>query len=90
MTIYTISTRCPLQLLFLYRMVKYDPPMYEEGVPFPPFAQAIGWVLLCVVLCPVPLWFLYHAGRTYSQNRDKPLRQVDIAMIMGYGDTHVR
>ena len=75
--------RCPLQLLFLYRMAQYDPPSYEKGVPFPAFAQAIGWVLLCVVLCPVPLWFLYHAVKTYSQNSDKPLRQVDIAISCG-------
>ncbi|XP_076451544.1 sodium- and chloride-dependent neutral and basic amino acid transporter B(0+)-like isoform X2 [Babylonia areolata] len=59
--------------LFLYRMIKYQPPVYEEGVPFPLFAQSIGWVILAFVLCPVPLWFAFHLHRTFSSHPDKTL-----------------
>ncbi|KAL8571105.1 hypothetical protein ACOMHN_010566 [Nucella lapillus] len=59
--------------LFLYRMIKYVPPKYDNGEPYPQFAQTIGWVILAVVLSPVPLWFFFHLYRTFSRNSDKPL-----------------
>lgn len=43
----------------MYRMVKYKPPEISDGVPFPGFAQAIGWCLTVFVLMPIPITFLY-------------------------------
>ncbi|KAL4220998.1 hypothetical protein ACF0H5_019261 [Mactra antiquata] len=45
--------------LFIYRMIDYKPPQISEGVPFPQFAQGIGWALTCVVLLPIPVTFLF-------------------------------
>ncbi|XP_070206673.1 sodium- and chloride-dependent neutral and basic amino acid transporter B(0+)-like isoform X2 [Littorina saxatilis] len=57
-----------IAMLFLYRMIQYNPPTYDKDVPFPLFAQAIGWTLLCIVLCPVPLWAIFHAVRTFRKH----------------------
>ncbi|BFZ23381.1 hypothetical protein BsWGS_26420 [Bradybaena similaris] len=55
------SIACPIliALLFIYRMVNYNPPSYDNKMPYPDFAQAIGWVVLSIALCPVPLGFLW-------------------------------
>ncbi|KAK3599575.1 hypothetical protein CHS0354_035812 [Potamilus streckersoni] len=52
---------CPviIGLLFVYRMAQYNPPMINDNVPYPQFAQIIGWILATFVMCPVPLVFLY-------------------------------
>ncbi|KAK3092741.1 hypothetical protein FSP39_006776, partial [Pinctada imbricata] len=47
-----------ISLLFLYRMIKYKEPEVVEGVPYPLYAQAIGWVLTMIVLSPIPAYFL--------------------------------
>ncbi|CAG5136545.1 unnamed protein product, partial [Candidula unifasciata] len=47
------------QLLFVYRMINYSPPAYDNGTPYPDFAQALGWVVLTIALCPVPLGFMW-------------------------------
>ncbi|KAL8571123.1 hypothetical protein ACOMHN_010584 [Nucella lapillus] len=61
--------------LFLYRMINYVPPKYDNGEPYPQFAQTIGWVIVTVVLSSVPLWFFFHLYRTFSRNSDKPLME---------------
>ncbi|KAK6177372.1 hypothetical protein SNE40_015486 [Patella caerulea] len=48
-----------ITLLFIYRMVKYSPPKYPTDEPFPEFAQGIGWALSALVMCPIPIYFLY-------------------------------
>ncbi|KAK3757208.1 hypothetical protein RRG08_047399 [Elysia crispata] len=55
------TVACPgiIGFLFLYRMIKYEPPKYQDGQPFPQFAQNIGWMICTVSLCPIPLWFFY-------------------------------
>lgn len=40
-------------------MIKYSPPEITDDVPFPAFAQGIGWALTVLVLCPIPITFLY-------------------------------
>lgn len=40
-------------------MVEYNPPEISKNVPFPQFAQGIGWALTCIVLLPIPVTFLY-------------------------------
>ncbi|KAK3599566.1 hypothetical protein CHS0354_035805 [Potamilus streckersoni] len=40
-------------------MAQYNPPMINDNVPYPQFAQIIGWILATFVMCPVPLVFLY-------------------------------
>lgn len=45
--------------LVIYRMVKYKPPEITKNVPYPVFAQGIGWALTAFVLCPVPIYFVY-------------------------------
>ncbi|KAL3861996.1 hypothetical protein ACJMK2_008002 [Sinanodonta woodiana] len=52
---------CPviIGLLFVYRMAQYNPPMINDNVPYPQFAQIIGWIIASFVMCPVPLVFLY-------------------------------
>lgn len=47
------------QALFIYRMIDYNPPEISKGVPFPKFAQGIGWALTTIVLIPIPITFLY-------------------------------
>jgi hypothetical protein len=64
------------QLLFLYRMIKYSPPTYDDGTPYPHFAQSIGWAILSFVLCPIPLWFFYHMFATFRKHSDLPFWQV--------------
>ncbi|KAK3757209.1 hypothetical protein RRG08_047400 [Elysia crispata] len=55
------TVACPsiLASLFLYRIFKYKPPMYQEGEPFPQFAQNIGWMICTGTFSPIPLWFFY-------------------------------
>lgn len=61
-----------IALLFTYRMINYNAPKYPAKMPgvdgedFPDFAQSIGWALLTVALCPVPLWFLYMVIKSYT------------------------
>ncbi|XP_052819444.1 sodium- and chloride-dependent neutral and basic amino acid transporter B(0+)-like [Mya arenaria] len=45
--------------LFLYKMVKFTPPKISKDVPYPEFAQGIGWALTIVVLLPIPITFVY-------------------------------
>lgn len=40
-------------------MVDYKQPMISKDVPYPAFGQAIGWILTCVVMSPIPIFFLY-------------------------------
>ncbi|KAL3861988.1 hypothetical protein ACJMK2_007994 [Sinanodonta woodiana] len=48
-----------IALLFVYRMVKYNPPNITKELPFPDFAQNIGWAIAAFVICPIPLTFLF-------------------------------
>ncbi|KAL3861992.1 hypothetical protein ACJMK2_007998 [Sinanodonta woodiana] len=48
-----------IALLFVYRMVKYSPPMIDNDHAYPQFAQNIGWGITALVMCPIPLTFLY-------------------------------
>ncbi|XP_052214722.1 sodium- and chloride-dependent glycine transporter 2-like isoform X2 [Dreissena polymorpha] len=45
--------------LFMYKMIKFKAPEITKGVPYPEFAQAIGWALTAIVLVPIPLVFVY-------------------------------
>ncbi|XP_071146630.1 sodium- and chloride-dependent neutral and basic amino acid transporter B(0+)-like [Mytilus edulis] len=45
--------------LFAYRLIEYVPPKVKDGVFFPEFAQIIGWCVTAIVLCPIPLYFVY-------------------------------
>eukprot|EP00106_Octopus_bimaculoides_P019363 XP_014786805.1 PREDICTED: sodium- and chloride-dependent glycine transporter 2-like [Octopus bimaculoides] len=47
------------QMLFIYRMIRYKPPTYDNGEVYPEFAQIIGWVLSALCLCPIPLYCVY-------------------------------
>jgi hypothetical protein len=40
-------------------MVEYKPLEISDGVPYPEYGQAIGWALLCFVMTPVPIFFIY-------------------------------
>jgi hypothetical protein len=40
-------------------MVEYKPLEISDGVPYPEYGQAIGWVLTCLVMSPVPIFFIY-------------------------------
>ncbi|XP_059144575.1 sodium- and chloride-dependent neutral and basic amino acid transporter B(0+)-like [Physella acuta] len=75
--IFCWSFSAPLLIaaLFLYRMIRYKPPTYSPGVPFPLFAQAIGWTLLTAVLCPIPLWFLWKAFTSFRDPGVTNIRQ---------------
>lgn len=48
-----------LQLLFIYRMAQYKPLEISDGVEYPQYAQTIGWILTCFVMCPIPIYFIY-------------------------------
>uniref|UniRef100_A0A0B6ZSU3 Transporter n=1 Tax=Arion vulgaris TaxID=1028688 RepID=A0A0B6ZSU3_9EUPU len=63
---WTISCPVLIALLFIYRMVNYIPPMYDKERPYPDFAQSIGWVILTIALCPVPLGFLWRLIKANS------------------------
>ncbi|ESO85197.1 hypothetical protein LOTGIDRAFT_235858 [Lottia gigantea] len=54
-----VSIPILIGLLFLYRMINYKSPKYPSGDPYPEYAQGLGWTLAAVVLCPVPIYFLY-------------------------------
>lgn len=45
-------------------MVQYKPIEISEDVPYPQYAQSIGWVLTCFVMCPIPIYFVYKFLRT--------------------------
>ncbi|KAK3799770.1 hypothetical protein RRG08_025385 [Elysia crispata] len=62
---WSVTAPVLIALLFTYRMIKYNPPQYPNGEDFPDFAQSIGWTLLTVALCPVPLWFLFMVVRSF-------------------------
>ncbi|XP_060078471.1 sodium- and chloride-dependent neutral and basic amino acid transporter B(0+)-like [Ylistrum balloti] len=50
--------------LFIYRMVQYKPIEISDGVPYPQYAQSIGWALTSFVMCPIPIYFVYKFLRT--------------------------
>ncbi|KAH9515558.1 hypothetical protein Btru_011395 [Bulinus truncatus] len=58
---WTITSPLLIGLMFLYRMVRYKPPTYSDGTPFPHFAQSIGWTLLTLVLCPIPIGLIWRS-----------------------------
>ncbi|XP_059168398.1 sodium- and chloride-dependent neutral and basic amino acid transporter B(0+)-like [Physella acuta] len=64
---WAVSAPLLIAAMFMYRMVRYKPPTYDNGDPIPMFAQSIGWTLLSVVLCPIPLWFLW---KSFTSWRD--------------------
>ncbi|GFO43793.1 transporter [Plakobranchus ocellatus] len=48
-----------LGFLFIYRMIRFEPPKYPTGEYFSQLAQSIGWLVCAIALFPVPLWFVY-------------------------------
>lgn len=56
---WTICSPLLIGALFIYRMVKYKAPEISKDVPYPQFAQGIGWALTALVLCPIPIYFVY-------------------------------
>ncbi|XP_005090766.2 sodium- and chloride-dependent neutral and basic amino acid transporter B(0+) [Aplysia californica] len=62
---WAVTSPVVIALLFTYRMINYHAPTYDNDEEFPGFAQAIGWVLLTVGLCPVPLWFVWRLIQSY-------------------------
>jgi len=68
---WTITAPLIIASLFMYRMINYTPPSYADKTPFPGFAQAIGWVILGIALCPVPINFLW---RFYKSFHDPDVR----------------
>lgn len=56
---YFLFLRVRFQLLFVYRMVQYTPLKISDGVEYPEYAQTIGWILTCFVMCPIPIFFIY-------------------------------
>ena len=66
------------QLLFLYRMVKYNPPKYGDGSPFPPGAQGAGWILLTIALCPVPICFGYRLFKAWQNPDIETFQEVNL------------
>lgn len=48
-----------ISLLFVYRMVQYTPLKISDDVEYPEYAQTIGWILTCFVMCPIPIFFIY-------------------------------
>ncbi|GFS05130.1 transporter [Elysia marginata] len=59
---------CPVVLaaLFTNRMIFYKPPRYPTGLPFPQFAQNIGWAICTINLCAIPLWFFYLVVKSFK------------------------
>ncbi|XP_029653768.2 sodium- and chloride-dependent glycine transporter 2 [Octopus sinensis] len=56
---WTICAPILISMLFVYRMIRYKPPKYDNGEVYPEFAQSIGWLLSALCLCPIPLYFIY-------------------------------
>ncbi|KAL3861997.1 hypothetical protein ACJMK2_008003 [Sinanodonta woodiana] len=48
-----------IALLFIYRMAEYDPLMIDDDEPYPQFAQTIGWIITVLVICPIPITFIF-------------------------------
>ncbi|KAK0041227.1 sodium- and chloride-dependent neutral and basic amino acid transporter B(0+) [Biomphalaria pfeifferi] len=63
---WTVTAPLLIGLMFLYRMVQYKPPSYSDGTPYPHFAQSIGWTLLSLVLCPIPLGLIWRLIQSFS------------------------
>lgn len=40
-------------------MAQYKPLEISDGVEYPQYAQTIGWILTCFVMCPIPIYFIY-------------------------------
>ncbi|XP_059144574.1 sodium- and chloride-dependent glycine transporter 1-like [Physella acuta] len=85
---WSFSTPVLIMALFLYRMVQYKPLTYSDGTPFPEFAQAVGWTLLSVVLCPLPLWFFWKCWSTCRNPEVTSLRQWTKAMFTPTDEWH--
>uniref|UniRef100_A0A0L8GB08 Transporter n=2 Tax=Octopus bimaculoides TaxID=37653 RepID=A0A0L8GB08_OCTBM len=56
---WTICAPILISMLFIYRMIRYEPPKYDNGEVYPEFAQSVGWLLSGLCLCPRPLYFIY-------------------------------
>lgn len=60
-----LSSPLLIGLLFIYRMVTHNPPTYDNGTPYPMFAQGLGWALFCLAMCPVPIAFLWRLVKSF-------------------------
>lgn len=45
-------------------MAQYKPLEISDGVEYPQYAQTIGWILTCFVMCPIPIYFIYKVVTT--------------------------
>jgi hypothetical protein len=47
------------QLTILFNMIFYKDPEQNDGVPYPGWALAMGWLIALTPVIGIPGWFLY-------------------------------
>ncbi|XP_046631270.1 sodium-dependent nutrient amino acid transporter 1-like [Daphnia pulicaria] len=45
-----------LAVIFIYAMIVYEPLKTDDGEPYPPAANAAGWVLAAIAILQIPIW----------------------------------
>ena len=36
---------------------------------YPPGAHIFGWIIVALLLCPIPAFFIYHVQKVYKKSR---------------------
>lgn len=77
-----------LLIIFIASLVTWDNPLYNNVVPYPDWAHAVGWTLVAISAVQVPLWAilmtLYYAIKGRIKDVVKPTSK------WGPGDKAVR
>ncbi|XP_057375161.1 sodium-dependent nutrient amino acid transporter 1-like [Daphnia carinata] len=60
-----------LAVIFIYAMVVYEPLKTDDGEPYPPSANAAGWLVAAIAILQLPIWGAYvvhkQSGATWIQ-----------------------
>ncbi|KAI9551816.1 hypothetical protein GHT06_022155 [Daphnia sinensis] len=60
-----------LAVIFIYAMVVYEPLKTDDGEPYPPSANAAGWLVAAFAILQLPIWGAYvvhkQSGTTWIQ-----------------------
>ncbi|CAI9731435.1 sodiumchlorideB0+-likedependent and chloride-dependent neutral and basic amino acid transporter B0+- [Octopus vulgaris] len=80
---WTICSPILISMLFVYRMIRYKPPKYDNGEVYPEFAQIVGWLLSALCLCPIPLYCVYRFIYEFLKSKKPTCKNANIVRLKG-------
>ncbi|XP_048244801.1 sodium- and chloride-dependent GABA transporter 3-like [Haliotis rufescens] len=63
-----------LVIIFGYSLYSYRPPKYEDYI-YPAWATAVGWMISCASIIPLPALFIWTVWRTPGDTLTEKIRQ---------------